>query len=157
MAKTNWLPQGFRTVTPHLVVNGAAKAIEFYKKAFGAEEVMRMPMPDGRIGHAELKIGDSIIMLADDMPEMMGGKSRDPKKLGGSPVGVHLYVQDAKAALDRAAKAGATVVMPVTEMFWGDLYGKLLDPFGHEWSVATHVKDLTPAEIAAAQKKAFGG
>jgi uncharacterized glyoxalase superfamily protein PhnB len=157
MAKTNWLPQGFRTVTPHLVVAGCAKAIEFYAKAFGAEEVMRMPMPDGRIGHAELKIGDSIVMLADDMPEMMGGKSRDPKKLGASAVTIHLYVPDAKAFVDRAAKAGATVTMPVAEMFWGDLYGKLLDPFGHDWGIATHVKDLTPQEIAAAQKKAFGG
>ena len=157
MAKTNWLPQGFRTITPHLVINGCAKAIEFYKKAFGAEEVMRMPMPDGRIGHAELKIGDSVLMCADDCPEMTGGKSRDPKKLGASPVTIHLYVPDAKAAMERATKAGATVTMPVAEMFWGDLYGKFTDPFGHDWGIATHVKDLTPDQIAAAQKKAFGG
>ncbi len=152
----NPIPDGFRSVTPHLVLDGAAKAIEFYKAAFGAEELHRMPAPDGqRLMHAEIKIGDSVIMLADDFPEFMGGKHRNPKKLGASSVTVHLYVKNADAAFAQATKAGATPVMPLTDMFWGDRYGMVVDPFGHQWSIATHVKDVPPEEMAKAAAKAM--
>lgn len=150
------IPEGFHTVTPHLVIDGAARAIDFYARAFGAEEVLRMPAPDGqRLMHAEIRIGDSRIMLADDFPEFCGGVSRHPGTLGGSPVTVHLYVKDVDATMARAEKAGATVTMPATDMFWGDRYGKVLDPFGHDWSIATHVADPTPEEMEAAAKAAF--
>ena len=135
------------TVTPHLVCAGAADAIEFYKKAFGAEEIIRLPGPDGKIMHACLKIGDSAIMLADEFPAF---GSRGPKALGGSPVTIHLNVDDADAFAGRAADAGAKITMPVADMFWGDRYGQLEDPFGHRWSVAHHVRDMTAEEIQAA-------
>ncbi len=151
---TKPIPEGYHTVTPHLVVDGAGEAIEFYKKAFGAEESFRMPSPDGKVMHAEIRIGNSPIMLADEFPEY---GSMGPKSVGGSPVVVHLYVNDVDATVERAVKAGAKVTMPVMDMFWGDRYGKLEDPFGHKWSVATHTQDLTPDEIAEGAKKEFEG
>jgi len=138
------IPRGHHSLSPHLIIAGAAKAIEFYKVVFGAIDVCQMPMPDGRVGHAELKIGDSVLFLADEFPEM-GGHS--PLKLGGSPVCIHLYVEDVDAVFNRAVKHGATVKMPPADMFWGDRYGKLTDPFGHEWSVATHLEDLSEQEV----------
>ena len=138
------------SVTPHLVCAGAAAAIDFYKKAFGAEEQGRMAGPDGRIMHAMLRIGDSPVMLVDEMPEW---GSLGPKALKGSPVTMHLYVADADAFVGRAAQAGAKVTMPVEEQFWGDRYGKLEDPFGHHWSVATHVRDVTQEEMKQAMAK----
>jgi uncharacterized glyoxalase superfamily protein PhnB len=147
------VPAGFHTLTPHLIVRGAAQAIEFYKKAFGAEELTRMPSPDGRtVMHAELQIGDSILFLADEFPEM---GARSPKALGGSPVTIHLYVADVDAVFNRAIQAGATAQMPPTDMFWGDRYGKLTDPFGHVWSVATHTEDVPPEEMAKRAQAAF--
>lgn len=138
------IPEGFHSVTPHLIVRGAAKAIDFYKKAFGAEEVMRMPGPDGKsLMHAELKIGNSHVMLCDEAPDW-GAVS--PQALNGSPVSIHLYVEDVDAVYDRATKAGAKPTMPITDMFWGDRFGKLTDPFGHHWSVATHKEDVPPEE-----------
>ena len=152
------VPEGYHTVTPHLVIRGAAEAIEFYKKAFGAEELMRMPMPDGKIAHAEIKIGDSILMLSEEFPEY-GAVS--PQSLGGCPGGVFLYVENVDALFAQAVGAGAEVKMPVADQFWGDRYGKLVDPFGHLWAIGTHVEDLTPEEIgrraAAAMGQAAGG
>jgi len=144
------IPSGMHSVTPHLVCAGAANAIEFYKKAFGAEEQARLPGPDGKIMHAAVKIGDSTVMLVDEMPEW---GSLGPKALKGSPVTIHLYVDDADRFVERAAKAGAKVTMPVAEQFWGDRYGKLEDPFGHHWSVATHVRDVTPEEMKKAMQQ----
>lgn len=132
------LPKG---VVPHLVVKGASDAIAFYKKAFGVEEVRRMPAEDGkRLMHAEVKIGDASVFLCDDFPEYCGGKERNPKALGGTTVTLHQYVPDVDAAIKRAADAGATVTMPATDMFWGDRYGQVLDPYGHNWSFGAPVK-----------------
>ena len=144
------IPEGYHTVTPHLVIKGASKAIEFYKKAFGAEEVFRMPGPGDQVMHAEIRIGDSHVMLADEFPQYgaVGPKPGEP-----TSVNIHLYVTDVDAVFDRAVKAGAQVTMPVTDMFWGDRYGKLKDPFGHQWSVATHKEDLSPEEIGERMKK----
>jgi uncharacterized glyoxalase superfamily protein PhnB len=144
------IPQGMHSITPHLVCAGAAKAIDFYKQAFGATEEGRMPGPDGRLMHAALKIGDSTVMLVDEMPEW---GSLGPKALKGSPVTIHLYVEDVDALVARAVKAGARVTMPVAEQFWGDRYGKLEDPFGHHWSVATHVRDVSRDEMQRAMEK----
>jgi PhnB protein len=141
---TKAIPDGMHTVTPHLICTNAAAAIEFYKKAFNATETSRLPGPGGRLMHASLRIGDSAVMLVDEMPEH-GALS--PKSLKGSPVAIHLYVEDADAVAAQAVAAGAKTVMPVTDMFWGDRYGQLEDPFGHRWSVATHVRDVTPAEL----------
>lgn len=147
------VPEGFHTVTPHLIVRNAGAAIEFYKQAFGAEELFRMPGMDGKsVMHAELRIGDSTIMLCDEFPEM-GAKS--PEALGGSPVTVHLYVTDADKAFSQAVEAGATATMPLQDMFWGDRYGKVSDPYGHQWSIATHIADLTPEEIGQRAAAAF--
>jgi uncharacterized glyoxalase superfamily protein PhnB len=152
---TRPIPEGFHTMAPHIIVRGAAQAIDYYKKAFGAEEVMRMPGPDGKtVMHAELKIGDSMLMVCDEFPDM---GCKGPQSIGGTPVTLHLYVPDVDAAFQRAIKAGAQVTMPVTDMFWGDRYGKLKDPFGHEWSVATHKIDVTPEECAKAAASAFSG
>jgi PhnB protein len=151
---TKPIPEGAHTIAPHLTIEGAADAIEFYKKAFGAKEMMRMPASDGkRIMHASLKIGDSTLMLNDSFPEW--GGTGGPKTLGGTPVTVHLFVEDCDAVFNRAVAAGATVTMPVSDMFWGDRYGRITDPYGHNWSIATHKKDLTPAEIMEAGKKAM--
>ena len=144
-SSVNPIPAGYHAVTPYLCVRGAAQAIEFYKKAFGAQELSRMPGPDGRIGHAEIKIGDSVIMLSDEFPEM-GGKSA--QSLGGTPVGIMLYVDNVDAVFDRAVAAGATSKQAPANQFWGDRFGRLTDPFGHDWSVATHVEDVEPAEMA---------
>lgn len=148
------VPEGFHSVTPHLVIKGAAKAIEFYKKAFGAEEIMIMPGPDGQsVMHAEIRIGDSTIMIGDDLPMMQRWIS--PARLNGTTVCLHLYVPDVDAAFQRAIDAGATESMPVSDTFWGDRYGKVTDPFGHEWSLATHKKDLTPEQIQEGAKAFF--
>lgn len=148
------IPPGYHTVTPYLVCRGAAEAIDFYKRAFGAKEKLRMPRPDGKVAHAEIQIGDSRLMLGEEAPEM-GAKS--PDMLGGSAGGVFLYVKNVDAFADRAVKAGATVVMPVQDMFWGDRYGKLKDPFGHEWQVGTHKEDLTPKEMSKRAQAAMSG
>jgi PhnB protein len=147
------VPDGYHTLTPHLVCAGASDAIAFYKKAFGATELMRLPMPEGKLLHASLKIGDSIVLLNDEFPEM---GAVGPKALKGSPVTIHLFVDDADASFKRAVKAGATVKMPLQDMFWGDRYGVLEDPFGHNWSIATHKADLTHKEIQEAAKNACG-
>jgi PhnB protein len=143
------IPDGYHTLTPYMTVRDGARAIEFYKQAFGAVEKGVMKGPDGKIVHAELRIGDSLIMLGDEMPQF---GSLSPQSIGGSGMGLHIYVEDADAAFDRAVKAGASVEMPVTDMFWGDRYGKLVDPFGHKWSIATHVKDVSMEEMEEAQK-----
>jgi uncharacterized glyoxalase superfamily protein PhnB len=148
------IPDGMHTVTPHLIVKGAGEALEFYKKALGAEEVLRMPGPDGRVMHAEFKIGDSLVFLCEEYPEM-GCKS--PVSLGGSPVSLNLYVEDCDGAFNRAVGAGATVRMPPADMFWGDRYAQVADPFGHVWCFATHKEDLTPAQIAERAQAAFSG
>ena len=140
------IPDGHHAITPHLIIKGASEAIDFYKRAFGAEELSRMPFPnpDGteKLGHAELRIGDSKLFLADEFPDY---GSVGPT--GTSPVTMHLYVTDAEVAFARAVEAGATVSMPLADMFWGDRYGKLIDPFGHHWSIAEHLEDLTPEQM----------
>lgn len=151
MPKVKPVPEDMHTVTPHLVCAGAAAAIEFYKKAFGATEMMRMPAPDGRIMHACIRIGGSNVFLVDEMPEW---GALGPKALKGSPVTIHLQVEDVDAVAARAVAAGAKVTMPVADMFWGDRYGKLEDPFGHHWSVATHVRDVSPEEMKKAMSQA---
>jgi PhnB protein len=138
------IPAGYHSVTPYLTLDDCNRAIEFYKKAFGAQEVMRMGGPGGKIGHAELRIGDSVVMVADEWP-MAGNKS--PKTLGGTTAGVFLYVQDVDAAFKQAVDAGAKADQPPADMFWGDRYGKLTDPFGHSWSMATHKEDVAPEEM----------
>jgi PhnB protein len=138
------VPDGYHTLTPFLTVRDAARAIEFYKQAFGAVERGVMKGPDGKIMHAELKIGDSIIMLSDEFPEF---GSVSPQTVGGSGMGLHIYLDGVDAAFDRAVKAGAQVEMPVMDQFWGDRYGKLKDPFGHKWSIATHTKDLSMDDV----------
>ncbi len=150
---TKPIPEGCEGFIPHLVVAGCAKAMDFYRNAFGAEEICRMPAPDGRLMHAEMRIGSNIFYLADDFPEYCGGKSRSATSLGGSPTNIHQYVNNCDAAVDRATRAGATVTMPPADMFWGDRYAVVTDPFGHVWSFATHLKDMTPEEMekAAAQ------
>ncbi len=139
------IPQGFRAVTPYLTLNDAARAIDFYKRAFGAQELSRMEAPGGKIGHAEIKIGDSIIMLADEMPNT---SVRSPLSLNGTTGGIYLYVENADAIFNQAVSAGAHVEAPLTDVFWGDRYGRLKDPFGHSWSVATHKEDVAPAEMS---------
>jgi len=148
-AKVKAIPEGMHSVTPHLICAGAAKAIDFYKKAFGAEEGGRMPGPDGKLMHAMIRIGGSPVMLVDEMPEW---GALGPKALKGSPVTIHLYVENADAVFERAIKAGAKAVMPIADQFWGDRYGKLEDPFGHHWSVATHVRDVSPEEMQKAMR-----
>jgi PhnB protein len=149
--KVNAIPPGMRSVTPHLVCDGAAAAIEFYKKAFGATEVGRMPGPDGRLMHGHIVIGDSAVMLVDENRQfgMLG-----PKTLKGSPVTIHLYVDDVDAFFAHAVAAGAKVTMPPADMFWGDRYGVVEDPFGHHWSIATHQRDVSPDEMRQAMKAA---
>jgi PhnB protein len=144
------IPEGMHALTPHLICSGAADAIEFYKRAFNAVELSRLPGPDGKVMHAMLRIGDSALMLVDESPQcgMLG-----PKALKGSPVTIHLYVENADATVTRAAAAGAKITMPVADMFWGDRYGQLEDPFGHRWSVGTHTRDVTPEEMRQAMAK----
>jgi PhnB protein len=143
------LPEGFTSVTPHLAVKDAAKAIEWYKKALGAEELSRMPGPDGSVMHAELKVGDSLVLLA---PDLGFGAAKSPQNINATSVVMMVYVPDVDAAYKRAVDNGAKPFMPVQDMFWGDRYGTFLDPFGHAWSIATHKEDLTPEEMMARAK-----
>jgi PhnB protein len=143
MAKS--IPDGYRTVTPYITVKGAAQAIDFYRRAFGAQAGECMTAPDGKsVMHAEIKIGDSMMMLSDEFPEM---GSRSPQTLGGTTASIFLYVPDVDTAFKRAVDAGAKAIMPPTDMFWGDRFAKLADPFGHQWAMATHKEDLRPEEI----------
>jgi PhnB protein len=150
-SKVQPIPKGYHSVTPYLVVNDAASAIDFYKRAFGAKEIMRMASPTGKISHAELKIGDSMIMLSE---EMQGTGNKSPRSFGGSPVGIFLYLENVDSVFNQAAAAGAKVEMPLADMFWGDRYGKLVDPFGHSWSLATHIEDVAPNEMAKRAEQA---
>lgn len=142
------IPDGYHSVTPYLVVKNAARAISFYERAFGAKELLRMPEPDGRIGHAELRIGDSRVMLADEFPEM---GALGPQSIGGTPVTIHLYVEDVDAVVAGAVAAGARIDRPVADQFYGDRSGKLTDPFGHSWYVSTHKEDVSGEEIRRRQ------
>jgi PhnB protein len=148
------VPAGHHTVTPYLVVSSAIEAINFYKRAFGAREITRMDGPQGKISHAELRIGDSMLMLSDEMP---GSVTESPQSLGGTSVGVFLYVEDADKTFKQATAAGAKVETPLADMFWGDRYGKLTDPFGHSWSVATHKEDVSPEEMEKRMHKEMAG
>jgi PhnB protein len=146
------IPDGYHTVTPYLTVDDAVKAIEYYKKAFGAKERVRMDTPDGKIGHAELEIGDSLVMLSDPFPQ---ASTQPPKELGGTSASVFLYVEDVDAVVKKAVDAGATVTMEVADQFWGDRFGSVQDPFGHVWSIATHVEDVAPEDMAERAKAAM--
>jgi PhnB protein len=145
MAKAKPIPAGYPRVTPYLIVDGAARAIEFYQRVFGAAERMRMPGPGGKVGHAELTIGDAMIMLADEHPEM---GARGPRALGGSPVSFVLYVEDVDAMVRAAVAAGSRLLRPVEDKFYGDRSGTIEDPFGHHWHLSTHVEDVPPDELA---------
>lgn len=151
--KVKPIPEGYHSVTPYLVVDDAARAIEFYKSAFGATELFRMPQPDGRIGHAEIRVGDSHVMIADEHPEM---KFVGPRTLGGSPVTFVLYVEDVDGQVERAVAAGAKVTRPVADQFYGDRTGSVEDPFGHVWFIATHVEDVPPEELKRRAAAAHG-
>jgi PhnB protein len=151
MASTvNPIPKGYEGATPYLIVKGAANALEFYKKAFGATEIMRIPAPGGKVGHAEIKIREAIIMLADEFPEM---NHKSPQTLDGTPVTILIYVQDVDSFVKHAVAAGAKAVTPVETKFYGDRSGTLEDPFGHLWHFATHVEDVSPAEMAKRAEK----
>ena len=152
--KVNFIPKGYHVVTPYLAVEGASEAIVFYKKVFGAKEVMRMEKPGGKIGHAEVRIGDTKIMLADEHPEM---SARSPESYGGSPVGIHLYIKDVDAILQKAMAAGATLLRPATNMFYGDRIGTMKDPYGHTWSVATHIEDVSAKEMKKRAAAMYAG
>jgi len=152
--KVKPIPDGYHSVTPYLIAKNAAQAIEFYKRAFGAKEHARMPMPDGRVGHAELVIGDSMIMLSDEFPER---GSQSPQTLNGSPVGFALYVENIDESFQRAVQAGAIVKEPITLQFWGDRAGSVVDPFGYQWTLLTHVEDVTPEETKKRMDKMFSG
>jgi len=146
------IPEGYHTLTPYFTLRDAVRAIEFYKQAFGAQERGLMKGPDGKVMHAELKIGNSIVMLADEFPEF-GAVA--PESGGNTSMGLHIYVDNVDQAFDRAVKAGAKVEMPVSDQFWGDRYGKLRDPFGHKWSIATHVKDMSADEMKRSMDEAM--
>jgi PhnB protein len=146
------IPEGYHTVTPYLAVDDAAEAIEYYKKAFGAKERVRMEAPGDKIGHAELEIGDSLVMLSDALPQF---STRPPKELGGTSVSVFMYVEDVDAVVKQAVDAGATVAMAIADQFWGDRFGSVRDPFGHLWSIATHVEDVPPHEMGERAKAAM--
>ena len=149
------IPDGFHTITPHLTVHGASEAIAFYKSAFGAREVNRKVGPDGKkLIHAEIRIGDSAIMLSDEFPEFGECASKSPKTLDGTAVTLHMYVDDVDAVFQQALKAGAKEFMPVSDMFWGDRYGQVIDPYGHKWSIATHVRDVSEEELVKASQQA---
>jgi PhnB protein len=154
MATVKPIPDGYATCTPYIYVRGGAEAIEFYKNAFGATELVRMPMPGGKLGHGEIRIGNSVIMLADEMPEM---DIKAPPTLGGAAVAFLLYFEDVDAAFARAVAAGAESVQPIEMKFYGDRMGTVQDPFGHKWSLATHVEDVSPDEMKARMKKQLGG
>jgi PhnB protein len=146
------IPEGYQSVTPYLAIEGAAKAIEYYKNAFGAKERTRMDTPDGKVGHAELEIGDSLVMLSDALPQFT---TKSPTELGGTTASVFLYVEDVDAVVKQAVEAGGTVAMEVADQFWGDRLGSVTDPFGHSWLIATHVENVTPEEIAERTKAAM--
>ena len=148
------IPDGYHSVTPYLILDNATSALEFYKKAFGAVEEVRMPAPGGRIGHAEIRIGDSVIMLADESPEM---GARSARTLGGSPISLLVYVEDVDARVAQAVAAGAKLVRPVANQFYGDRTGGVDDPFGYHWYLATHVEDVSPDEMKKRAAKAMGG
>ena len=154
MAKVKPIPDGYHSVTPYLIIKGAADAIEFYKKAFGATELFRMPQPDGKVAHAEIKIGDSPIMLSDEHPEM-GYVS--PTSIGGSPVSLMIYVEDVDTIFKQAITAGGEQLKPLQDQFYGDRSGSLKDPFGHVWHIATHVEDVSPEEMDKRAAAAHGG
>ena len=151
--KVKPIPDGFHTITPHLMVRDATRALEFYQKAFGAEVLSVAPAPGGKVMHASIKIGDSILMLNDEFPEYGGDPA--PTTARGSGVALHIYLENVDAAFERAVSAGATVKVPLMDMFWGDRYGTVTDPFGHKWSLATHTRDMSPAEMQQEQEKAF--
>lgn len=146
------IPDGYHTVTPYLILKDAAKALQFYGEAFGATECMRLPAPDGTLMHAEIRIGDSPIMLCDECPDW---NALSPVTIGGTAVSIMLYVDDVDAVVNRAVAAGATLQMPVADQFWGDRMGSIIDPFGHKWSIATHVEDVSPEEISLRAKALF--
>jgi PhnB protein len=149
---TQPIPEGYHTATPYLAVDDAAEAIQYYTKAFGAKERVRMETPDGKVGHAELEIGDSLVMLSDPFPQ---ASTKTPKELGGTSVSVFMYVEDVDAVVKDAVDAGATVAMEVADQFWGDRFGSVKDPFGHLWSIATHVEDVPPEEMVERAKAAM--
>jgi len=150
--KVNYIPKGYNSISPYLVVKGAAKAIEYYKKVFGAKEVVRMDQPDGKVGHAELQIGDSRIMLAEENPSMGQGHV-SASGIGASPVSLYLYIPDVDRVIERAVDEGAKVLKPVQDQFYGDRTGFIQDPFGHLWGVATHIEDVAPKDLAERAKK----
>ncbi|HXB22668.1 MAG TPA: VOC family protein [Candidatus Solibacter sp.] len=154
MNKVPPIPKGYNSITPYLVVKGAAQAIEYYKKVFGATEVFRMDQPDGKVGHAELQIGDSRIMLADENPSMGQGHT-SATSLGSSPVSLYLYIPDVDRVIERAVAAGAKTLRPVQDQFYGDRSGFIQDPFGHLWGIATHIEDVAPQELEERAKKAM--
>jgi PhnB protein len=149
---TKPVPEGYATLTAYLAVDDAAAAIDYYTRAFGAEERVRMHGPDGKVGHAELQIGDSKLMLSDPIPQ---SSTKPPKEIGGTSASVFMYVDDVDAVVGKAVEQGATVTMEVEDQFWGDRFGTIVDPFGHVWSIATHIEDLTPEEIEERGKAAF--
>ena len=151
---TKPIPEGYPRLTPYLIVDGASAAIDFYGSVLGASERMRLPMPNGRIGHAELELGDSLLMLADENPDM---NIRGPASIGGTPVSMHVYVEDADAAFARALEAGAKALRPVEDRFYGDRSGQFEDPFGHRWDVSTHVEDVPPEEMSKRAEAAMAG
>jgi PhnB protein len=142
--KVKPIPEGYHSITPYLVIKGAAAAIDFYKQAFNATEIMRMPQPDGRVGHAELKFGDSVVMLADEYPEL---QVVGPKTLGNTSVGLLLYLDDVDKAVERAVSLGATIKKPIADQFYGDRTGTIEDPFGHKWTLAVHIEDVSQEEM----------
>ncbi|HEX2571807.1 MAG TPA: VOC family protein [Polyangia bacterium] len=151
MAKaTKPIPDGYHSVTPTLTIDGAAAAIEWYKKIFGATELVRMPGPEGKLLHAEIRIGDSVVMLSDPFMD-----AKDPKALGGASGGLMIYTDDVDSMFKRAVEGGAKVLMPLGDMFWGDRFGRISDPFGHQWALATHIEDLTPEEMQKRQEEAM--
>ncbi len=153
-SKVKPIPDGYRGATPYLTVKNAASAIEFYRRAFGATELFRIAAPDGKIGHAEIKIGEAVLMLSDEYPEM---NVLSPETIGGSPVTIHIYVEDVDAMAKRAMEAGAKEVRPVADQFYGDRGGKFTDPFGHHWWLGTHIEDVTPDEMKKRAAALFGG
>jgi PhnB protein len=152
MSKISYIPQGYNSVSPYLIIKGAAKAIDYYKKVFGATEVFRMDGPDGKVGHAELKIGDSRIMVSEENPSMGPGHI-GATSVGGSPVSLYLYIPDVDRVVERAAAEGAKVLKPVQDQFYGDRSGFIQDPFGHLWGIATHIEDVAPKDLQERAKK----
>jgi PhnB protein len=154
MSKVSPIPKGYNSITPYLIIKGAAQAIDYYKKIFGATEVFRMDTPDGKVGHAELQIGDSRIMLAEEQPNMGAGHA-SAASIGASPVSLYLYLPDVDRVVERAVSAGAKTLKPVQDQFYGDRSGFIQDPFGHLWGIATHIEDVAPQEMAERAKKAM--